>query len=236
VISFIGACLLWVGWFGFNGGSAVASNGLASSAFCATHFAAAAAAIGWVIAEWLKTGKPTVLGGISGAVAGLVVITPASGFTTPMYGIVMGFIGGVVCMFACSKLKGALGYDDSLDAFGVHGVGGTLGAILTGVFAVGAINGKPGLVDGNAGQVTYQAIATVVTWVLAAVGSFILLKVVSVIVGLRATPADEVEGLDLSQHGESGYILVEGEGSLAAATESEEAPAHAPRPAAKRPV
>jgi Amt family ammonium transporter len=236
VISFIGACLLWVGWFGFNGGSAVASNGLASSAFCATHFAAAAAATGWVVAEWLKTGKPTVLGGISGAVAGLVVITPASGFTTPMYALIMGFIGGVVCMFACSKLKGALGYDDSLDAFGVHGVGGTIGAILTGVFAVSSINGKPGLVDGNGQQVVYQAIATGVTWALAAIGSFILLKLISATIGLRASQSDEIDGLDLSQHGESGYVMAEGEGSLSTFAAGAVEPAHAPstRPATKR--
>ena len=207
VLSFIGAALLWVGWFGFNGGSALASNGLASSAFCATHFAAAAAALGWVAVEWLKTGKPTVLGAISGAVAGLVVITPASGFTTPMYGMLMGFIGGAVCMLAATVLKSKLGYDDSLDAFGVHGVGGTLGAILTGVFAVGAINGKPGAVDGNPHQIIPQLIATGITWALAAVGSVILLKIVDVIVGLRVSESEELDGLDLSQHGESGYHL-----------------------------
>ena len=140
VLSVIGAALLWVGWFGFNGGSALAANGLASSAFIATHFAAAAATLGWMFVEWLKSGKPTVLGAISGAVAGLVVITPASGFTTPMYAIIMGFIGGAVCFFSATTLKHMFGYDDSLDAFGVHGVGGTVGALLTGVFAVAAIN------------------------------------------------------------------------------------------------
>src|SRR5256714_3211376 len=140
VLSVIGAALLWVGWFGFNAGSALGASGLASSAFVATHFAAAAAALGWMFAEWMKSGKPTVLGAISGAVAGLVVITPASGFTTPMYAILMGAIGGVVCYFAATVIKHAFNYDDSLDAFGVHGVGGTLGAILTGVFAVAAIN------------------------------------------------------------------------------------------------
>src|SRR5262245_6112716 len=141
VLSVIGACLLWVGWFGFNGGSALAAGGLASSAFVATHFASASAALGWAFAEWVKTGKPTVLGAISGAVAGLVVITPASGFVTPMAALIMGLIGGVVCFIAATSLKHALGYDDSLDAFGVHGVGGTLGAILTGVFATSVING-----------------------------------------------------------------------------------------------
>jgi Amt family ammonium transporter len=213
VISVIGAALLWVGWFGFNGGSAVASNGLASSAFCTTHFAAAAAALGWALAEWLVSGKPTVLGAISGAVAGLVVITPASGFTSPIYGLAMGAIAGIGCMLACTKLKTAFGYDDSLDAFGVHGVGGTLGALLTGVFAVGAINGKPGLVDGNPSQLGYQAMATAFTWALAAVGSFTILKVANAIVGLRVDATDETDGLDLSQHGESGYNLEEATGA-----------------------
>jgi len=213
VISVIGAALLWVGWFGFNGGSAVASNGLASSAFCTTHFAAAAAALGWALAEWLVSGKPTVLGAISGAVAGLVVITPASGFTSPIYGLAMGAIAGIGCMLACTKLKAVFGYDDSLDAFGVHGVGGTLGALLTGVFAVGAINGKPGLVDGNPSQLGYQAMATVFTWALAAVGSFAILKVANAVVGLRVDASDEADGLDLSQHGESGYNLEEATGA-----------------------
>jgi len=207
VISFIGAAMLWVGWFGFNGGSATASNALAASAFTTTHFAAAAATLGWVVMEWIKTGKPTVLGAISGAVAGLVVITPASGFTTPMYGMIMGFIGGAVCMLSATVLKAKLGYDDSLDAFGVHGVGGTLGALLTGVFAVAAINGKPGVVDGHPQQMIPQIVATVLTWALAAVGSFILLKIVDVMVGLRVTSEEEMEGLDLTQHGESGYHM-----------------------------
>jgi Amt family ammonium transporter len=208
VLSVIGAALLWVGWFGFNGGSALAANGLASSAFIATHFAAAAAALSWMFVEWLKTGKPTVLGAISGAVAGLVVITPASGFTTPMYAIVMGAVGGVVCFFSATALKQLLGYDDSLDAFGVHGVGGTIGAILTGVFAVGAINaGKSGLLEGNVTQFRNQLIATAITWAIAVIGSLVLLKVVDAILGLRVSEADEYEGLDLSQHGESGYNL-----------------------------
>ncbi len=209
VLSVIGAALLWVGWFGFNGGSALAANGLASSAFVATHFAAAAAALGWMFVEWIKGGKPTVLGAISGAVAGLVVITPASGFTTPMYAIVMGFAGGVGCFFAATALKHAIGYDDSLDAFGVHGVGGTLGAILTGVFAIEEINTKPGLVDGNPGQLVPQLIATAVTWILAAIGTFILLKITGAICGLRVTESEEYDGLDLTQHGESGYNFEE---------------------------
>ncbi len=208
VLSVIGAALLWVGWFGFNGGSALAANGLASSAMVATHFAAAAAALGWMFAEWLKTGKPTVLGAISGAVAGLVVITPASGFTTPMYALLMGAIGGVACFFSATTLKHIFNYDDSLDAFGVHGVGGTIGAVLTGVFAVGAINsGKAGLVDGNPGQVVNQLIATALTWGFAIIGSLVLLKIVDVICGLRVSEADEYDGLDITQHGESGYNL-----------------------------
>jgi Amt family ammonium transporter len=205
VLSVIGAALLWVGWFGFNAGSALAANGLASNAFVTTHLAAAAATLGWMLIEWIKGGKPTVLGAISGAVAGLVVITPAAGFTSPMYAIVMGLAGGIICFFAATTLKHMLGYDDSLDAFGVHGVGGTLGAILTGVFALEAVNGKKGLVDGNPHQVVNQLIATGMTWVVAGVGSLVLLKIVDAITGLRVTEGDEYSGLDLSQHGESGY-------------------------------
>jgi Amt family ammonium transporter len=210
VLSVIGACLLWVGWFGFNGGSAVASNGLASSAFTATHMAAAAATLGWMFAEWLKTGKPTVLGAISGAVAGLVVITPASGFVTPMSAILMGAIGGVVCFFSATVIKAMFGYDDSLDAFGVHGVGGTLGAILTGVFASGLINSNiAGKYEGGGAQLGRQLIATLITWAIAVVGSLILLKLVDIIVGLRVSESDEYDGLDLTQHGESGYNFEE---------------------------
>jgi Amt family ammonium transporter len=216
VLSVIGAALLWVGWFGFNGGSAVASNGLASAAFVNTHFAAAAATLGWMFIEWMKSGKPTVLGAISGAVVGLVVITPAAGFTTPMWAILMGFAGGIICFFAATSLKHAMGYDDSLDAFGVHGTGGTLGAILTGVFAIGAVNTKPGLVDGNPGQVVNQLWAVLLTWGIAAIGSLILLKIVDVIVGLRVSESDEYDGLDLSQHGESGYNFEEVMGATVA--------------------
>jgi Amt family ammonium transporter len=216
VLSVIGAALLWVGWFGFNAGSALGSNGLAASAFVATHFAAATAALGWLVAEWIKTGKPTVLGAISGAVAGLVVITPASGFVGPMSALAMGFIGGVVCFFAATSLKHALGYDDSLDAFGVHGVGGTLGAILTGVFAQAFFNpaiksgtfNYEGLLFGG-GQLKNQVIATVITWVIAVVGAFVLLKITDVLSGLRVTEADEFDGLDITQHGERGYNLEE---------------------------
>jgi Amt family ammonium transporter len=212
VISVIGAALLWVGWFGFNAGSALSAGALASSALVTTHFAAAAATLGWMFAEWLKSGKPTVLGAISGAVAGLVVITPAAGFVSPMSAIIMGLLGGIVCFFAATTLKHALGYDDSLDAFGVHGVGGTLGAILTGVFAVSNVPStytadKFGLITGGTGLITAQLLATGITWGIAAVGAFILLKLVDVVMGLRASESDETDGLDLSQHGESGYIL-----------------------------
>jgi Amt family ammonium transporter len=225
VLSVVGAALLWVGWFGFNGGSALSAGGLASSAFIATHFSAAAAALGWMVAEWLKNGKPTVLGAISGAVAGLVVITPASGFTTPMYAILMGAVGGAVCFFAATSLKSALGYDDSLDAFGVHGVGGTLGAALTGVFAVGAINsGKSGLLEGNVTQFINQLVAIGITWAIAIVLSLAILKVVDLLCGLRVTEAEEYDGLDITQHGESGFNFEENfsaslaEGAFASAT------------------
>jgi Amt family ammonium transporter len=212
VLSVIGAALLWVGWFGFNAGSALGAGAGASSAFVATHFAAAAAALGWMFIEWIKTGKPTVLGAISGAVAGLVVITPASGFVGPMSALIMGAVGGVVCFFAATTLKHAMGYDDSLDAFGVHGIGGTLGAILTGVFAQAFFNplikndtmNMQGLAFGGP-QLKNQLIATLVTWAIAAIGAFILLKITDVVCGLRVPESDEFDGLDLTQHGESGY-------------------------------
>ncbi|HKQ89333.1 MAG TPA: ammonium transporter [Blastocatellia bacterium] len=217
VISVIGACLLWVGWFGFNAGSAVAAGGLASSAFVATHFGAAAAVAGWLAPEWIRNGKPTALGGVSGAVVGLVAITPASGFVTPMAALIIGFVAGIVCYFAVTSLKKALGYDDSLDAFGVHGVGGFTGAILTGVFANSAVNtvfkdasGVPlpsGLIEGNSKQVINQLIASAIAIGVTMVGSFIILKVVDLTVGVRVSGEDEVTGLDLSQHGEEGYNL-----------------------------
>jgi ammonium transporter, Amt family len=215
VLSFIGACLLWVGWFGFNAGSALAAGSLATSAFVATHFASAAAAIGWAGAEWIRNGKPSVLGGISGAVAGLVAITPASGFVKPMPALLIGLIAGVFCYAMVAKVKAKFGYDDSLDAFGVHGAGGTLGAILTGVFAVAAVNpifkdaqGNPlptGLLEGNAHQLLNQLIGIVISWVLAIVGTLIILKIVDVTIGLRVSEEEEAQGLDLSQHGEEGY-------------------------------
>jgi ammonium transporter, Amt family len=210
VISVIGACLLWVGWFGFNAGSAVAAGKLASSAFVATHFGAAAAVLGWLIVEWMRLGKPTVLGGITGAVAGLVGITPASGFVTPMAALAVGFITGIVCFFAVTELKKRLGFDDSLDAFGVHGIGGLTGAILTGIFASRVVqdiySGNPvGLLEGNPGQLLNQLIASGVSIGLAVVGTFIILKVVDLVIGVRVTSDEEVQGLDLTQHGEEGY-------------------------------
>ena len=215
VLSFIGACLLWVGWFGFNAGSALGSGPLATSAFVATHFATAAAVIGWVGAEWLGHGRPTVLGGISGAVAGLVAITPASGFVGPMSSMVIGLAAGVVCYFMVAKVKARFGYDDSLDAFGVHGVGGTLGALLTGIFASSAINpifkdaqGNPspsGLIEGNAHQFLNQCVGVLIAWALAIIGTLIILKIVDLTIGLRVVGEHEVQGLDLSQHGEEGY-------------------------------
>src|SRR5437870_2029424 len=204
----IGAAMLWVGWFGFNAGSALGANGLASSAFMATHTAASLAALGWMLAEWIKTGKPTMLGAASGAVAGLVAITPASGFVTPLAAIVIGFAAGVVCYSACF-LKSMFGYDDSLDVVGVHGVGGMLGAILTGVFASKAINpaGNDGLVYGNPGLVVTQLIAVVATVVLVSVGTAVILLVLKAVMGLRVSEEEELMGLDLSQHSESAYVL-----------------------------
>ncbi len=215
VLSVIGACLLWVGWFGFNAGSATAANGLASSAFVATHFATATAALGWMGAEWLKSGKPSMLGGISGAVAGLVAITPASGFVKPMPALLIGLLAGVVCFLMVTAVKHVFGYDDTLDAFGVHGAGGTLGALLTGVFATNAINNAPingkviplGLVDGNPGQILNQAIGVLVAVVLATVGTFVILKICDVLIGVRVEPDAEEDGLDLTQHGEEGYFM-----------------------------
>ncbi|HEY4960210.1 MAG TPA: ammonium transporter [Terriglobales bacterium] len=215
VISFIGACLLWVGWFGFNAGSALSAGSLATSAFVATHFGAAAAAIGWSVAEWIRNGKPSALGAISGCVAGLVAITPASGFVGPMSALFIGLVAGVGCFFMVTRVKIALGYDDSLDAFGVHGVGGTIGAILTGVFASRVINpiykdaqgnALPiGMLDGNYHQILYQLVGVLMAVMLAVVGSLIILKVVDAVIGLRVPTEHEVEGLDLTQHGEEGY-------------------------------
>jgi Amt family ammonium transporter len=217
VISFIGACLLWVGWFGFNAGSALGSSSLATSAFVNTHFAAAAAAVGWSIAEWIRNGKPTALGAISGAVAGLVAITPASGFVQPMSALAIGFLAGFFCFFMVFIVKGFFGYDDSLDAFGVHGAGGTLGALLTGLFAASVINpvfkdsaGNPlpsGAIDGHWSQMLNQFAGVAIAWSISIVGTLALLFVVDKFVGLRLSPEQEAEGLDLSQHNEEGYDL-----------------------------
>jgi Amt family ammonium transporter len=213
VLSFIGACLLWVGWFGFNAGSALASNGLASSAFVATHFAAASAALAWSAAEWLKNGRASALGAISGAVAGLVAITPAAGFVGPMPALVIGVCAGAFCYWMVTKVKAIFKYDDALDAFGVHGAGGTIGALLTGVFAQQAINpifgaGKAvGGLDGHWAQVGNQLVGVLIAWGIALVGTIVLLKIVDMITGLRVSAEEEEAGLDVTQHGEEAYNL-----------------------------
>ena len=217
VLSFTGACLLWVGWFGFNAGSALAASPLATSAFVNTHFATAAAAIGWSIAEWIHNGKPTALGAISGAVAGLVAITPASGFVQPMSALVIGLVAGLVCFFMVFMVKSFFGYDDSLDAFGVHGAGGTVGALLTGLFAASVINPvfkdaagnslPSGVIDGHWGQMLNQSAGVVIAWGISIIGTLVLLFVVDKLVGLRVSKEDEAQGLDLSQHNEEGYDL-----------------------------
>jgi len=217
VISTIGAAMLWVGWFGFNAGSALAANGLATSAFVATHFGAAAATLAWMAVEWMDAGRPSMLGAISGCVAGLVAITPASGFVKPFPAMLIGACAGVLCYFMVTRIKNKFRYDDALDAFGVHGAGGTLGALLTGVFATSAINdglkdaaGKVqplGLVDGHAGQILNQLGGTAIAWALAIVGTLAILKIVDATVGLRVTAQQESDGLDLSMHNEEGYVF-----------------------------
>jgi Amt family ammonium transporter len=216
VLSFIGSCLLWVGWFGFNAGSALGAGPLATSAFINTHFAAAAAALGWTIAEWIHNGKPTALGAISGAVAGLVAITPASGYVQPFAALAIGLLAGIFCCFMVFEVKKFFGYDDSLDAFGVHGAGGTLGALLTGLFATSAINaafGKDaaghalptGAIDGHWSQLLSQAAGVGISWSISIVGTLVLLFLVDKTIGLRVSREEEAAGLDLSQHGEEGY-------------------------------
>lgn len=202
----LGAALLWFGWFGFNAGSALSSGALATSAFVATHIATASAAMAWMFAEWMHRGHPTTLGAASGAVAGLVAITPASGFVGPLSSVLIGGGAGVICYFAVVA-KGRFGYDDALDAFGVHGIGGTWGAIATGLFASKAINsaGADGLFFGNPGQLVNQIIAVVVTWILAIVVTFILLKLLDAIMGLRVSGEEEETGIDLTQHSETAY-------------------------------
>ena len=210
----LGAAMLWVGWFGFNAGSELMSDGITSSAFAVTHFSAAAGAVAWAMTEWVMLGKPTVLGASSGAVAGLVCITPAAGFVQPMPALLMGLIAGVVCYLACSKLKQALKYDDALDAFGVHGIGGMVGAVLTGVFASRAIwdvtetGEKIGLIEsGDPALLIGQIVAVLITFAFAGVGSLILLKAIDVAIGLRVPADNEQRGLDLTDHGEEGYAL-----------------------------
>jgi Amt family ammonium transporter len=208
-LAVIGTGLLWVGWFGFNGGSALGANSRAVFAIVATHLAACAGAMTWMFLEWWTRKKPSVLGMISGAVAGLGTITPASGFVLPWHGVVIGIIAGAFCFWACTKLKQKLGYDDSLDVFGVHGVGGFTGTLLTGVFAVGAISatadgpGPSGLLEGNAGQVLIQAYGVIVTILWAGIVTWGLLKVIDLFSPLRVTQQSEIEGLDISQHGEA---------------------------------
>ena len=206
--SVIGASLLWVGWFGFNAGSALAADGLATSAFVATHVATAAAALAWTFTEWMTRGKPTVLGAASGAVAGLVAITPGAGFVGPMSAILVGIGGGVCCYTACN-LKSKFGYDDSLDVVGVHGVGGTWGALATGLFASKAINaaGNDGFFFGNPGQLWTQFVAVAATLIFAAVGTLIILGILKAVMGLRVSEEEEQLGLDLSQHDEQSYAL-----------------------------
>ncbi len=207
VISFIGAGLLWFGWFGFNAGSALGANPLAVKAFIATHFATAAAAAAWCGMEWLTRGKASGLGGISGAVAGLVAITPACGFVTVNAALIIGLAAGAVCFLACMYLKNIFGYDDSLDAFGVHGVGGTLGALATAVFATKSVNpaGLDGVLAGNAGLLKSHLVAIGTAYGLAIVGTTVLVLLVQATIGLRVAEKDEIEGLDLTQHGEAGY-------------------------------
>ena len=206
----IGTGLLWVGWFGFNGGSAGAASGSAVNAVLATHLAASAGVLGWSLVEWLRHGKASILGACSGAVAGLVCITPAAGSVHPVHGIVMGFAAGIVCCIFCSNVKNRFGYDDSLDVFGVHGVGGMLGAVLTGVFASSVITGdvnSAGLIDGHPGQVVIQLVSVGAAVGFSAVGTLIIARVLDGIMGLRVSEEDEVVGLDISQHGEDGYIF-----------------------------
>ncbi len=203
VYTLTGAALLWVGWFGFNAGSALAADGAAGMAMAVTQIASAAAALSWMVCEWLLRGKPSVLGIASGAVGGLVAITPASGFVLPGGALAIGLLAGVACFWGATWLKNRLGYDDSLDAFGVHGVGGTVGAVLTGVFAAEIVGGTPGLLEGNALQVWIQIKGVIATIVWSALATFVLLKLVDLVVGLRVDPETEIEGLDLRLHGET---------------------------------
>ena len=229
VLSLIGAGLLWFGWFGFNAGSALSASGLASNAFVTTHFAAASAMLAWTCVEWLRNGKPSVLGAISGAVAGLVGVTPAAGFVTPMSAIIIGLAVGIGCYFMVAEIKHLFGYDDTLDVFGIHGFGGTLGAIFTGIFATSTINPifkdadgnalPMGLLEGNSAQVVNQLIGIGIAIAFAAIGSFVILKIVDLLIGVRVSETAELEGLDASQHGETGYVFIDNTKEPTASTE-----------------
>lgn len=217
VLSLIGAGLLWFGWFGFNAGSALSANALATNAFVTTHFSAATAMLTWVLIDWLRNGKPTVIGAISGAVAGLVCITPAAGFVSPLSAILIGAVAGSACYVMVCEVKKRFGYDDTLDVFGIHGIGGIFGAILTGVLATSAVNPifkdpsgtalPVGLIEGNAMQVINQLIGVGITIALAAVGSIVILKFVDLVIGLRVSESEEAVGLDATQHGETAYVF-----------------------------
>ncbi|HAP46664.1 MAG TPA: ammonia channel protein, partial [Afipia sp.] len=202
-LAVIGTGLLWVGWFGFNGGSALQANSRAVMAILATHLAACAGALTWTAIEWLTRRKPSVLGMISGAVAGLGTITPASGFVEPWHGIVIGVVAGAVCFWACTNLKHRFNYDDTLDVFGIHGIGGLLGTLMTGVFATAAIGGSAGLIEGNPRLLLIQAYGVAAVFVWTGAMTFVLLKVVDMLAGLRVPHEHEVEGLDITQHGEA---------------------------------
>ena len=226
----LGAGLLWFGWFGFNAGSALGANEIASNAFVVTHVSAAAATVSWVLAEWLMHGKPTVLGAASGCIAGLVSITPAAGFVSPLSAVAIGLLGGVICYLSVSVVKAKLGYDDSLDAFGVHGVGGAWGALATGLFASKAVNeaGADGLLFGNAAQFTNQLIGVAASIMFAAVMTFVIIKIMGLVMDLRVSEAQEMQGLDITEHGERGYSyqdLVTGSPVSFAALESQPVPA-----------
>lgn len=220
VLSLIGAALLWFGWFGFNAGSALSANAVATNAFVTTHFAAASAMLAWTLIDWLKNGKPTAIGAISGAVAGLVAVTPAAGFVTPMSAIIIGLFAGAACYVMVVEVKKFFGYDDTLDVFGIHGIGGTIGAIATGIFATSLINPifkdasgsalPVGLIEGNSAQIVNQLIGILVAVALGAVGTFAILKVVDLLIGLRVSEVEEIAGLDASQHGEIAYVFESG--------------------------
>lgn len=218
----LGAALLWFGWFGFNAGSALGANGLAANAFVTTQAAAAAATVSWVLVEWYRNGKPTILGAASGCIAGLVAITPAAGFVKPMPALAIGFIGGIVCYLAVAVLKEKLGYDDSLDAFGVHGIGGTWGSIATGLWATTEVNpaGADGLFYGETHLLFAQVVSVIVAYALAIVGTYILFKIVSHFMKVRADETEEIAGLDVVEHGERGYASAMMAGSPIAALEN----------------